>query len=101
MILMVMVIKMTKKTDKYYGFLVKIYPFQALLLGKKRTKTTRQGSTPIPPLNGQCPFKAIIFFMDAVPKLMKFSKKLETENICSVFSSIFPISRYSKSAIFL
>ena len=31
-----------QKTDKYHGLLVK-------LLGKKRTKTTGQGSTPSPP----------------------------------------------------
>ena len=37
-----------QRTDKYHGFLVKIYHFWALILGKKRTKI-------------------INFFMDVVP----------------------------------
>ena len=56
---MIMVMKMTKKTDKYLGLLVKIYPFQTLLLGKKKDKKNGPGINLSPPPNGQCPFKII------------------------------------------
>ena len=44
--------------DKYNSFLVKIYSFEALLLGEKGPKQPCRGQPP-PPLNGQCPFKII------------------------------------------
>ena len=38
-----------QKTDKYHGFLVKIYPFEELLLGKKKDPNNRAQVNPLPP----------------------------------------------------
>ena len=35
--------------DKYHGFLVKIYPFEELLLGKKKDPNNRAQVNPLPP----------------------------------------------------
>ena len=72
-----------QKTDKYHGFLLKIYPFKARLFGKKRDQN--KGS--IPPLNRQCPFKKKEDTMDVFPSsnCVYFTRKSGTKG--TMFSS--------------